>query len=314
MSTMAMEITSGWPGSFVEPGQNLYEQLIGLVSEGVYIVDRDRRIAFWNSAAERITGYPSDVVVGRCCADGILQHCNDRGEMLCGTKCPLVDTMRDGRGRDVDAFFQHSAGRRVPVNIRSSVVRDADGEVVGCAEIFTDTSPVNAMLEELREAREHARLDALTRIGNRRMIEEALAAFGGQRRPASAAIIFFDIDHFKAVNDTYGHEVGDRTIVEVARTAAAVVRSFDTIGRWGGEEFVAIARGVDASGAAALADRLRAMIAVARIPVLQGTLGVTISAGVTTVHPDEPGEEALARADKLMYESKQRGRNRVTAG
>lgn len=293
----------------------LYAHLVDIVSEGIYVVDRQRRIAFWNGAAESITGYRAEDVVGKRCADGILRHCNAEGQIMCGTSCPLAGTMDDGRDRTVDAYFLHHDGQRVPVRVRSSVVRDSSGSVVGCAELFHDTVPISAMRDELLAAKQHARMDTLTGLGNRRLLEEKLTVLGGRRATDvhSTAIIFFDIDRFKSINDKYGHRTGDRVIAGVASTAAAVVRSFDIVGRWGGEEFVIIAPGLDARDAAARAERMRALVGAMRIPVGDGELQVTISLGVTVVG-NESGHVALERADRLMYASKESGRNRVTAG
>ena len=288
---------------------SLYERLIDLVSEGIYFVDRDRRIVFWNAAAERITGYTAQEVLGKCCSDGLLLHCNGGGEILCGTSCPLVGTMRDGQPRQMEAFVLHHDGRRVPVKARSNVVRGANGEIVGCAELFVDASSINAMLDELRSVREYASIDPLTGIGNRRMIQERLAAFGGKRRGISrqAGVIFFDIDDFKAINDTYGHDVGDRAIKEVASTATALLRSFDTIGRWGGDEFVVIIPGSSLSDAEAKAKQIQAR-AFGEVILSRGSEGICVNVGagvgVAEYESGETATEFFERADQLLLEEK----------
>jgi diguanylate cyclase (GGDEF)-like protein len=224
--------------------------------------------------------------------------------------------MEDGQPRHLEAYFSHRSGRRVPVKIRSLPVRDPDGKIIGSVEFFVESSPLSTALAELRSAREIADLDPLTGVGNRRMIQGRLASFGGKRQlgSRSAGVLFFDIDDFKNINDTFGHDAGDRVIIEVAHTATGMLRSFDTIGRWGGDEFVVIVPGVDLHDAALVAERLRAMVTAVRIPVDGQEIGVTISAGVTVIGTEETGEDALTRADHLMYTSKDQGRNRITAG
>lgn len=294
----------------------LYENLITLVSEGICVVDRDGRIAFWNLAAESITGHKAKDVIGRHYAEGILGRCQSEGLVLSRADSPMVGTPDGDLDGESDTFLLHRDGHSVSVNLRSRVVLDESGEAVGRAELFRPKYVLKTIHDELRTARELARRDALTGLGNRRLLEEKLAKLGGRRceEDASTAILFLDIDRFKAVNDTYGHQTGDLAILGVARTLSAVLRSFDTIGRWGGEEFVIIAPGFEIRDARVVAERLREMVNAVRIVVPAGLLRLTVSVGATVIGAAESGAEALQRADRLMYQSKEQGRNRVTVG
>ena len=91
------------------------QALLAAMSEAVYVVDRQRRVTYWNPAAERLTGYPADQVVGRCCRDGILNHVDHEGTSLCKSRCPLLATIGDGQPHDMLAFLHHRDGHRVPV-------------------------------------------------------------------------------------------------------------------------------------------------------------------------------------------------------
>src|SRR5512138_899186 len=95
--------------------KNFYKDIIDNLYDGVYFVDRDRRITFWNKGAERITGYSSDRVIGRCCRDNILAHVAEEGTKLCSDLCPLQHAMADGNARESEAFLHHADGHRVPV-------------------------------------------------------------------------------------------------------------------------------------------------------------------------------------------------------
>ncbi len=296
----------------IEP--ELYEHLMQLVSDGVYVVDRDRKVLLWNARAEEMTGRSAQDVIGNHCADRVLKHCDSSGEILCGKKCPMAATMRDGKPRSIEAYFLHKEGRRVPVEVRSSPIRDEFGAIIGCAELFTDLSDRNALLERLDTAHDHARTDPLTGIANRRYLDELLSSIGGRRNDSDVGFIFVDIDHFKRINDTWGHDVGDRVLVQVARTIRDVVRSFDTVGRWGGEELVVIAPDTKLTEAVALAERIRAVVGQIEVDVANEMVRPTVSIGVTTLRNHECADDAMGRADQLMYESKRNGRNRVTAG
>lgn len=161
--------------------------------------------------------------------------------------------------------------------------------------------------------RDMAYLDELTGIANRRRLLEELghqATLVGPDHPVS--VVFFDLDHFKTVNDTHGHATGDRVLQLVARTAAGVVREGDVLARLGGEEFVIVAPGTVHQRAAQLAERLRELLR----EVVQVDLGVAVTAsfGVTELRAGEAPAAVLARVDALMYGAKREGRDRVVTG
>lgn len=161
-----------------------------------------------------------------------------------------------------------------------------------------------------------ATLDALTGLLNRRrlteMVEEAYLKARRYKHPAG--VIMIDVDHFKQINDTCGHETGDRALQAVADVLAAKVRDCDTVGRFGGEEFLVLLPETDLEGTRALAERLREAVETREIQTPGGqSLRMTASFGVTAIHACDPGHEAvLRRADRALYRSKEDGRNRVS--
>ena len=161
--------------------------------------------------------------------------------------------------------------------------------------------------------REMAYLDELTGLANRRRLLDELAHQAGrvgQARPV--CVVYFDLDHFKQVNDTHGHEFGDQVLRGVAEIASNTVRDGDLVARLGGEEFVLVAPGTGREEAVRLAERLR----VALPAGLETTVGVRLTAsfGVVELRADEPAEDVLRRVDELMYLAKAEGRDRVQAG
>jgi diguanylate cyclase (GGDEF)-like protein/PAS domain S-box-containing protein len=285
------------------------------VFDGVYFVDRERRIIFWNRAAERITGFSAADVIGSKCSDNILMHVDEEGTLLCLHMCPLAAAMADGEARHAEVFLNHKRGHRLPVSIRAFPLRDATGATVGGAEIFTDNAALQAVTERLRELEELALLDPLTRLSNRNHLGAELEARfqEKQRYGLSFGVLFLDVDRFKRFNDDYGHAVGDEVLRIVARTLQGAARPFDVFGRWGGEEFVGIIRNVDLQTLGRMADRCRRLIAASATPVPGGGAAkVTVSIGVTLAHDEDSPESLIHRADRLMYESKLAGRNRVT--
>jgi diguanylate cyclase (GGDEF)-like protein len=165
-----------------------------------------------------------------------------------------------------------------------------------------------------RVMEKQAATDELTGLANRRetmtALDRHISATKRHERPLSIAIL--DIDHFKRVNDAYGHPAGDEVIRRVAQIAVEIMREEDLVGRLGGEEFVVILPDTDASAALRACDRLRAVIASTTLLLENGVrLSITLSAGVAQMLPGDDRSRLIARADEALYDAKQQGRDRV---
>jgi diguanylate cyclase (GGDEF)-like protein len=170
---------------------------------------------------------------------------------------------------------------------------------------------------ELQELAQHLRFrattDPLTGLYNRAKFDESLAseAARSQRYKSPLALIMFDIDHFKQVNDVHGHQAGDDVLVGLAQIAAKYIRNTDLLARWGGEEFVILAPGLDGPAAYQAADKLRAVIEQATF----GAVGtITCSFGVTQYFEGDTADTLVARVDSALYRAKTNGRNRTEPG
>jgi len=172
-----------------------------------------------------------------------------------------------------------------------------------------------ALEQQVAEFQKLSLLDTLTEVGNRRFGESQLLARLNefQRTTVQFGVLFLDLDNFKAVNDTYGHEVGDRVLKMVARILAANVRSFDQVSRWGGEEFLVIVTNVDLPRLCAIAEKLRLLVMSSQLTDFHPAVRTTLSIGAAIVARDDTVESIMARADKLLYQSKGKGRNCVTS-
>ncbi len=171
------------------------------------------------------------------------------------------------------------------------------------------TMELNELIEELSHLAEH---DQLTGLYNRRHMDELLRyELSKHRLESTVSLLVLDIDHFKRVNDTFGHDVGDSVLRELSSCVQTMTQAGDTLGRWGGEEFVCLLPDTDAKEAAAVAERMRARVA----NVSFAHAGhVTISIGVATAIPNDTPETLFQRADKALYEAKKGGRDQVVLG
>ena len=293
----------------------LYKTILSNIFEGIYFVDTDRRITFWNGGAERITGFSAKEVIGKRCRDNILMHVDATGKSLCLNGCPLQSTIQDGRDREASVFLHHKNGHRVPVTVRSIPIYN-EKLIVGAVEIFVDDSEKHEFLENAKELETLLTLDQLTSLPNRRFIDSFLSSKFKEFKELGIkfGVLFIDVDKFKNFNDSYGHDVGDKVLQMIARTFLSSTRANDLIGRFGGEEFIAILTGVDESSLIDKAERLRMLIENGSVIDNQNVLSVTISIGATMIREDDTVETLIKRADKMLYRSKEEGRNRVTMG
>jgi two-component system, cell cycle response regulator len=197
-------------------------------------------------------------------------------------------------------------------------LKDGDRVQLGSSTILRFSFVSEDEEKSLRTMYEAALRDGLTGVFNRKHLEERLDAeiAYAHRHRTELSLLILDVDHFKRVNDTYGHLAGDAVLKGVADVLLSVVRAEDVLGRYGGEEFVVVTRGVSVKGAHLLAERLRATLAATHMRFGTTTLTVTASAGVASlVCCGERTDKMtlLSIADARLYKAKQAGRNRVVA-
>ncbi len=293
-----------------------YERILENLHEGLYLVDRNRIITYWNKAAEQISGFTANEIIGKSCSDNILTHVDSDGNNLCTGMCPLAANIADGKPCETEVYMHHKDGHRIPVSVRVSTITDSDGNIIGGVELFTNISNQAANDLKVKELEKLALLDNLTQLANRNYIEREIQSRHEAkiRYDVPFGILFIDVDHFKKFNDIYGHDVGDDVLKFVANTFVANARPFDLYGRWGGEEFIGIIHDINGQGLELLGNRLRALIEKAYIIRENEKLYVTISIGATLINENDTIDSLIKRADTLLYKSKAAGRNCLTMG
>lgn len=293
-----------------------FKELMDNLYDGVYFVDNERRINYWNNGAQRITGYTAQEVIGTLCNYNKLDHVSDSGKHLCNDGCPLLATIQDGQPREAEVHLRHAEGYRVPVLVRTSPIRDENQQIIGAVEVFSNNQSMFKIRRKVDQLEEIVLHDALTGLGNRTFLDMKIrsAISEYQRHGLPFGLLFIDIDHFKSVNDTYGHNEGDKVLRNVARTLSGHLRNVDACGRWGGEEFIALLLDLDAQNLSHIAVKLLAMIESSNLKIDGQDVNVTASIGATLVQENDNLESLIERADALMYQSKLGGRNQVTVG
>ena len=294
--------------------ESLYLEIVNHIREGAYFINADRIITFWNQAAEKITGYRQEEVLGRNCQSTPLKHIDGEGNLICKAACPLHFTLMDGQERKHDVFVRNKEGHRIAVSVRTYPVKDGN-QIVGAIEIFTPSSLVIYDDELITQLSSSAMHDGLTGLPNRRKAESFLDL--RLREMAlyqnKLCVIFIDIDKFRDFNNAYGHDAGDVVLINVSKSIMGMIRNTDLFGRWGGEEFIGIFSIKEDRDTLLIGDKIRALVEETEIQHEGLSLSVTVSIGITVARVGDTVESVVKRADENMYQSKQGGRNRVTA-
>lgn len=296
-----------------EPDPLVTREILDALDEGLFVVDLEHRITFWNKGAEQITGYSAQEVVGKNCGEKILMHVDDTGTSLCENFCALSHTLADGRFREHEVFLKHKDGYRLPVRIRVAALRGSDGQVTGAVEVFADNSSRLAERHRLKKLEEMAMMDNLTQLPNRNYLEERLSSNLAEFRRAGRkfGLLFMDLDNFKWVNDTFSHSGGDIVLKTAAATLRNVSRPYDVVGRWGGDEFLGLAHDVNKDELSMLAKRYGALVGRTSVKYRGQEIPLSLSIGGTICRHRDTRETILARADKNMYLAKESDRKRV---
>ena len=217
-----------------------------------------------------------------------------------------VRSRLDSIDRHLQEFRKREATFAAAIRTRNEQMRSR------ITELETEAKRLN---NQLQDEQRLSTIDSLTKIPNRlayeKRVEEELHRWRRFNQPTCIAV--WDVDHFKRINDTYGHRAGDRVLQAVAECFAGQLRSTDFVARYGGEEFVMILPGTQLTDATQFSDRLRAAIAQIGFHFRGSPVSITVSSGVTTFLPDDSTGAAFDRADKAMYRAKEAGRNRCVA-
>ncbi len=288
-----------------------YTTAVEALDEGVILIDGTGRVQSCNPAAAGILGLTPESLVGKVLLDAVA-FVGEHGWALPHETNPVELARTEGRPRDKQAVgFMRGDRTQVWLSLSARVIpgrKDGSGHPIVLS--FSDITERRLVASRLEH---EARHDDLTGLANRKLVLERLAALLDRAPAGGVAVLFIDIDRFKTVNDSLGHEAGNQLLVEIAQRLRRVGGRAEVIGRLAGDEFVFVASGVGAPDAArALAHRMLDVIA-RPIDVDGRAVVVTASIGVALVSrpPYENGEEILRDADVAMYRAKEEGRSRV---
>ena len=262
----------------------------------------DAVITSWNPGAERMYGYTADEVIGQPVSILVPKNLADDIDSI------MARIKMGERVHHYETLRRHKDGQLIHVSLTVSPIRNKHGEIVGASAIARDITARRQAERTWTESMSYlAYHDAVTGLPNRLLLNDRLkqALSEAHRHQKKLAVVFFDLDNFKWVNDRLGHDVGDAFLKSVANNLVACLRSNDTVSRYGGDEFVIILPGIkDSNGAATAVRKMTASLeTVHRIGPHE--LQVTASIGIS-IYPDhgETGEVLVSKADAAMYRAK----------
>ncbi len=295
--------------------EKLLKTMMEHLHEGVYFVDTDRTIQYWNSGAERITGYPRIEVVGTKCSDDVLDHVDADGKALCDEGCPLQASLVDGEKRRAEVFLKHKDGHRVPVVVYITPLQDDRGSLIGGMESFHDNHAVGVGTGKDAGRDADGETCPLTGLGTRKYAKSVFerCLMEARIRKTQVGVVLLGIDDLVQYNK-FGWNVGDVVLKMVSRTLANALRPNDSLARWTGTEFVVILPDVGHTNIESHAERLRALVAQSSREASQGRIEAAVSVGATATSAGDTVKIVMGRLEKLLATSREQGGNRVTKG
>ena len=284
--------------------EEVLRSITNAAQDAVMMIDSAGRVTYWNPAAEHMFGFAEAEVVGKDLHDLIVpERYLERAHA--GFSRFAASGEGPAVGRTTTLRAKHRSGDEFPVDVSLSAIKlRGQWNAVGIVRNATERVQTEERLKQL------ATTDALTGICNRRHFDEVLASEINRaaRFSSPLSLILFDIDHFKRVNDTFGHQAGDRVLTQLAVTVGNSIRTVDLFARWGGEEFVVMLPGSDLDAGRLLAEKLR--MALEKQP-FSDVGQVTCSFGVAEYAPGDNADALIKKVDRCLYHAKASGRNRV---
>lgn len=301
--------------------ERLYKSILDASPNAIVMLDMKYNIILASNAAIDVLGYSADSLIG----ENILQFFAEDEHLEIEKNIDRVfqeenigTTNYRGRKNDNSTIFE----------VNSRAIKDENGNSINLVSIIRDVTQ-KATLEEALEAREkqykelakelelknislseRVSIDNLTGIKNRYYFDERIKEEVdlAKRQKASFSLLLFDLDHFKLVNDNFGHDVGDKVLKRVTDAVSKIIRSYDIFARWGGEEFVVLMPNTTEAEAVPAAEKIRKTVEDISHPDIEK---ITISIGIAIWEADDDVDQIFVKADKALYTAKNQGRNRV---
>lgn len=278
------------------------------ISDAVIGTDLSGNVDYLNVSAERMTGWSREEARGHPIGE-VMQIIDGATRKPEPNPVNLVLRKNEAMGLTAGTILIRRDGSEAAIEDSAAPIHDLNGQITGAVIVFHDITAAEAMAAKMAHLAQH---DPLTNLPNRVLLNDRItqAIALAKRQGTHLAVLFLDLDHFKHINDSLGHETGDKLLQSVARNLSACVRGSDTVSRLGGDEFVVlVTEDKYAENAAMTADKILAALAAPH-SIAQQALHITTSIGIS-VYPEDgrDAETMIKNADTAMYQAKEKGRN-----
>ncbi|MEN6458974.1 MAG: diguanylate cyclase [Thermoguttaceae bacterium] len=287
-------------------------RLLDNMYDAVVFVDAAGRIVLWNRGAERLTGLCGGGIRGQAWHPAILEMSDERGQTIQDADCPVFTAIRCGAQSLRRLTIAGRGQRFLAVDAHAMPVINAQGVTRGAVLLLHDATCQLSLEQQCQSLHEKATKDPLTQVANRAEFDRVHAMFvaAHQQQHVPCSLLMCDLDRFKRVNDTFGHQAGDDVIMSIASLLKGACRPGDLVARYGGEEFVMLCADCDNAAAARRAEQVRKALSELPQSRMEGRTA-TVSIGVTEIQPGDTPETMLRRADRGLLMAKAKGRNTV---
>ena len=276
----------------------IYRAVLEGLQTGVYVLDQAGRILLWNRGAEKLTGFLQYEVIGHCCQENVLPHCDHHGCESCGGECPFDAGLGYGSPRDFRIQLVHKRGHSVQVLMHSEPIFDANGAAVATAQSFDQQRFAANSVPAQQSSAAHGELDQAADVPNysyaRLQLQESLAAFVDYHLPFG--VILIQADHLGEFRAAYGRPAGDAILRVVAQTVRNSLHSGDFLGRWTDDQFLVVLPNCSSVGVQLAADRLARLVSRPKVQWWGDEHSVTTSLGRAPVQEGDSIESLLQRA------------------
>ena len=256
-----------------------YKSILDNLYDGVYVVDKDRKIHYWNQSSEDVTGYSEDKMVGAYCHSSILEHVDETGKSLCNSGCPLVKAMQADQAIEEEMYLHHNEGHRVPVKVKVTPMHDENGKVIGAVEVFSNNSEYISLLRKYKELEAEFFIDELTKVGNKTYIKkrlnDSLEEFKKYDWPFG--VIKFSIRDFNEIKSSYGEKISNKVLQMVANTLKGDLQAYEVLGRINDQDFMVILGGVYEGDLEIIEAKLKRLVEVSYLEIGDNNISVAVS-------------------------------------
>ncbi|MCP5108763.1 MAG: diguanylate cyclase [bacterium] len=275
--------------------KEFYWKLLDTLEDGVYFANRQRKVTYWNKAAEAITGYKSGEILGKFCSDNILVHIDEKGNNLCTGMCPLARCMETGEGYDSHIWLHHKEGHRVPVRVRVTPVHGAKNEIVGAVEIFSNRSSKKPFLEEIEEREQQDSLGSLTGLPNKQYMETSLKLkfFEWNQSQRPFGIFRIKIEGLEEVKNNHGQETYEGILKTISGTLIHNFKPSHIVGEWSEKEFLGISGDTNEEKLSQKVERYRILLKKTEFSKGDPPISLSISVASAMVRNNDTMETLL---------------------